>query len=116
MQSFTLSGLGNITSKTNGTSSAVTSTVNAKNELTTQGSATLSFDHDGNTTTDDQGHTLVWNAWNELIEVKSGATTLATYTYDGTGRLITTTVSGSSTDTYFSDAQDIETRRRRHFQ
>lgn len=88
----------------------MTSTVNAKNELTTEGTLTLAFDYDGNTTTDDQGHTLVWNAWNELVAVKNGGTTLASYAYDGEGRLITTTVSGSATDTYFIGEQDIETR------
>jgi len=95
---------------TNGTSSAISSTVNAQNELVTDGTANLTFDNDGNTTTDDQGHTLVWDAWNRLVDVTSGSVTLSSYVYDGAGRLITTAVGTVNTDTYFSGAQDIENR------
>jgi len=47
---------------------------------------------------------LKWDGWNRLVEVKdSGAATVATYTYDGTTRRITKTVSGVVTHFYYND-------------
>ena len=44
----------------------------------------------GNATTDSQGDTLTYDAWNRLIVVTNstanGGTVLALYTYDGMGR------------------------------
>ncbi len=107
VQSFALDALGNITSQTNGTSSAVTSTFNAQNELTTDGSADLSFDNDGNTLVDDAGQTLIYNAWDELIAVNNTAgTTIALYTYDGDGQRITETDNGGPMTVMYYDASD----------
>ena len=41
------------------------------------GSASLVFDKNGNMTTDEQGRTLIYDAWNRLVTVKNGSTTLA---------------------------------------
>ena len=81
---------------------AVSRTSNDFNQLTGVGGATLAYDSNGSMTTDDQGHTLTYDAWNRLVSVKNGGTTLATYAYDGAGRRVTATASGTTTDSYFS--------------
>ena len=67
---------GNFSSVSND-GTAVGRTTNAQNETTAVGSASLSYDANGNTTADDQGHTLIYDAWNRLVAVKSGSTTIA---------------------------------------
>ena len=99
-ESWALDALGNFTSVTlNGTQTSRTN--NQQNEVAAVGSANLGFDKNGNTTTDDQGHVLVYNAWNELVEVKSGSTVLVAYSVDGLGRRVTENA-GTLTDIYFS--------------
>jgi RHS repeat-associated protein len=66
------------------------------------GGATLAYDANGSMTTDDQGHTLTYDAWNRLVSLKNGGTTLVTYAYDGAGRRVTATASGTATDSYFA--------------
>ncbi len=84
-----------------------TSTFNAQNELTTDGSADLSFDNDGNTLVDDAGQTLIYNAWDELIAVNNTAgTTVALYTYDGLGQRVTSEDTGSPQTQLYYDAGD----------
>jgi RHS repeat-associated protein len=108
--SWALDALGNFTSvTTNGTPQSETN--NQQNEATAFGSATLTYDANGNLTTDQNGNTLVYDAWNQLVAVKSGSTTLASYSYDGLGRRITETEGGTTTDVYFNSAwQVIEER------
>src|SRR5690606_27720827 len=69
---------------------AETRTHNAQNQLTSidDGSATtnLTYDANGNLTTDDHGNTLIYDAWGKLVEVKDGATTIQRYTTDALGR------------------------------
>ena len=78
---------------------------NAQNQLITDGSATLAFDADGNTTVDDQGRTLIFDAWNRLIGVNSTAGTLiASYSFDGTGRRVTQSSPGTNPILMFYDA------------
>src|SRR5713226_1931865 len=68
-QSWSFDALGNWSSvTTDGT--AQSRTHNQQNEVTAAGSATLAFDGNGNTTTDDAGRTLVYDAWNQLVQVK----------------------------------------------
>jgi YD repeat-containing protein len=64
------------------------------------GGASLTYDNNGSMTTDDQGHTLTYDAWNRLVSVENGGTTLATYTHDGAGRRVKATASGTTTDSY----------------
>jgi RHS repeat-associated protein len=90
---------------TNGTE--VDRTANAQNEVMAVGSNSLSYDADGNTTTDDQGHTLVYDAWNRLVAVTSGSTVLAGYTYDAASRRISETHSGTTTDLYVNAADQV---------
>src|SRR5579884_2646607 len=104
-ESWALDALGNFTSVTlNGTQT--NRTTNQQNEVTAVGSSNLAFDKNGNTTTDDQGHTLVYNAWNQLVKVKNGATTLDAYTVDGRGWRVTENA-GTLTDVYFSSQWQV---------
>ncbi len=95
-QSWTLDALGNDTSVTT-QGVQQTNTFNSQNQMTVSGGSTLGFDHNGNTTVDDQGHTLVYDAWNRLVAVKdSRGSTLAAYSYDGLGRRVAESCPGSS--------------------
>ncbi len=115
-QSFGLDALGNVTGLTNGTNSTLTQTYNSQNELvsfsTASGhSVTITFDNNGNTTTDDAGRTLVYDAWNRLVTAKSGTVTLNSYTYDGMGRRISEDPDAATyhTQVYYStQGQDIQ--------
>ncbi len=80
---------------------------NKQNEETAVGSSSLTFDANGNLTLDDQGHTLVYDAWNRLVTVKNGATTLTSYKYDALGRRIVESPSGTAHDLYYDAAWQI---------
>jgi RHS repeat-associated protein len=83
-------------------------THNDQNQLTAIGSNSLAYDNNGNSTTDDYGHTLVYDAWNRLVEVKHGGTTLRTYAYDGIGRRVTEdTPSTDAVEVYYSDQWQV---------
>jgi YD repeat-containing protein len=49
-------------------------------------------------------YTLTWDAWNRLISVKNGSTTLASYAYDGLSRRITKTTATETRQYYYNDA------------
>ena len=109
-ESWSLDALGNWASFTNG-STTQTRTANQQNEITSvSGATTPAYDMNGNTTTDQTGKTLIYDAWNRLVEVKSGSTVLEQYSYDALGRRITETPSGSPTKSlyYSSDWQVLE--------
>jgi RHS repeat-associated protein len=74
--------------------------------VTQVGTSNLTFDNNGNLTTDDQGHTLVYDAWNELVAVKSGSTTLVSYQYDALGRRIVENP-GTVHDLYYDAAWQV---------
>src|SRR5262249_2491319 len=97
--------LGNFTSQTtNGT--AVNRTHNQQNEVTAVGGTNLAFDANGNMTTDDLGHTLVCDAFNRLVAVKNGASTLVSYSYDALGRRVIENP-GEVRDLYFSKEWEV---------
>jgi RHS repeat-associated protein len=98
---WSLDPVGNFSSTTTDGGSAVNNTFNKQNEETAAGSSTLAFDNNGNLTTDDQGHTLVYDAWNRLVTVKNGGTTLTSYKYDALGRKIVENP-GTVNDLYYS--------------
>jgi YD repeat-containing protein len=102
-ESWSLDALGNWASFTNG-STTQTRTANQQNEITSvSGATTPGYDANGNMTTDQTGKTLIYDAWNRLVQVKSGTTVLELYTYDALGRRITETPNGSPTKSlYFS--------------
>ena len=98
------------------TGATTTVTLKAKdasgNETTNQyevdtsgGTTTYTYDANGNLTSDGT-MTYFWNALNQLVEVKQGTTTLATFEYDGAGRR-TEKVADGITRTYIYDAEDI---------
>ena len=109
-QSWTLDALGNMGSVTTG---GVTQsrTLNSQNELTGVGTLTLTYDSNGNMTTDDAGRTLVYDAWNRLVRAQSGQTTLVSFAYDGTGHRTQETASGTTTDLYYTTSWQIAEER-----
>jgi RHS repeat-associated protein len=106
-QSWTPDALGNFTGiTTDGTTQ--TRTANQQNEITSiSGSGTVTYDANGNTTADGSGNTFVYDAWNRLVAVKNGGTTLATYGYNGIGERITETHGTTTTDLYYSSAWQV---------
>ncbi|MEX0717060.1 MAG: RHS repeat-associated core domain-containing protein, partial [Planctomycetaceae bacterium] len=97
-------------------------TANAANEITdftnTTGSAWTDPTHDaaGNMTLapspTDPGNsakdqTYAWDAWNRLVQVLEGETTLATYEYDGLHRRIKKTVDGTNHHYYLSEQNQV---------
>ena len=85
-ENWSLDALGNWSSVTlNGT--AQNRTANQQNEITSiSGETTPGYDLNGNTTTDQAGLTLVYDAWNRLVQVNSGSTQLVRFSYDALGR------------------------------
>jgi RHS repeat-associated protein len=79
----------------------------AANELKHWGAATLSYDADGNLTSDGT-HSYSWNDRNQLAQVlaSGSATTSATFQYDGLGRRVQSLAGGSAT-TYLYDGINI---------
>ncbi len=104
-QSWVYDALGNWSSVT--TDGSTQNRVNnQQNEVTVAGTAALTFDKDGNTTTNDQGHSLVYDAWNHLVAVKTAVVGLTVYGYDALGRRITENP-GALRDLYYSSAWQV---------
>ncbi len=116
-QSFSMNGLGDIEGVT--TNGVTTNrTTNDDNQVTNIGTSDITYDDNGNVTTDDHGDTLIYDAWNRLVGVQnSSGQLIATFTYDGTGRLVAettidpTTFTTATTDMYYSGTQVIEDAR-----
>jgi RHS repeat-associated protein len=53
------------------------------------------------------GYTAQYDAWNRLVELKNGTTTVATYRYDGATRRVTKLVGSNTTHFYYSDQWQI---------
>ena len=82
-QNWQFDALGNWTTVTTD-SVDQTRTANAQNELTQVAGASLAYSTTGNLTTDAQGRTLAYDAWNRLVSVSNPAgTQVARYEYDG---------------------------------
>jgi RHS repeat-associated protein len=68
----------------------------------------LNYDANGNTTTDQSGNALVYDAWNRLVAVQnSGGNPLAAYSYDALGRRIQETRTQATRDLYFSEQWQV---------
>jgi RHS repeat-associated protein len=104
---WSLDAVGNFASTVTDGGSAANNTVNKQNEEMQAGSATLAFDANGNTTTDDSGHVLVYDAWNRLVAYKSGSTILESYKYDALNRRIVETPGSNTNDLYYSAAWQV---------
>jgi RHS repeat-associated protein len=108
--SFTLDAVGNQTAVTT-SGTTVANTTNAKNELTANGANDLAFDANGNTTTDQSGNILDYDAWNHIADLKnSSSVVVAAYSYAANGDRLTETASGTTTGFYYNGPQIIERR------
>jgi RHS repeat-associated protein len=105
--SWSLDALGNSTS-TGGTSR----TFNSKNQFATYGgSSTITYDHDGNMTTDQAGNTYSYDAWNRLVFVNlPSQSTNEAYTYNANNQRPGLSVcNGAVTTSYYStNWQELE--------
>ncbi len=86
-QTWNMDALGNWSSSTtNGT--VQTRNFNSQNQITgiSGTTATPTYDANGNMTTDQNGNTLTYDAWNRLVAVKNaGGQVIAAYTYNALG-------------------------------
>ena len=73
-----------------------TTSHNANNQLLQWGGQGLTYDRNGNLTGDGI-YTYGWNARNQLVELRQGATTVASYEYDGFGRRQRKAINGVTT-------------------
>lgn len=87
-QDWTLDALGNWSNlSTNGTSQSRTH--NAQNQVSSVGSASLTFDANGGMTADGAGRTFVYDAWNRLVAVRNMlGSPIVGYGFDPLGRRI----------------------------
>jgi len=100
-ESWTLDALGNFPTVTlNG--APTSETINQQNEVTADGSASLTYDKNGNTLTDNNGNSFKYNAWNQIVSASHSGTTIAAYSVDGLGRRATENEGGTLADVYFS--------------
>lgn len=97
--------------KTAGTTDlSQTRTHNRANEMTAldSSSSLLGYDLAGNMTTTPQAdswgaaYDLTYDAWNRLVEVKIGTTTVASYAYDALGRRVIKNIGGVPRHYYYS--------------
>jgi RHS repeat-associated protein len=96
---------------------AQTRGANRQNEITSiSGLTTPTYDNNGNTIRDEKGNTLVYDAWNRIVEYRTAprpnGTSLGTYAYDALGRRIQEPITSTTArDLYFSkDWQVLEER------
>ena len=96
--------VGGTYARTNLPSALTTTSYNDANQLTTFGSATLTYDLNGNLTGDGT-YTYTWNARNRLASI-SGTGFSAAFSYDAFGRRISKTVNGTTTS-YLYDGSNL---------
>jgi YD repeat-containing protein len=94
-QSWTLDAQGNWSTFTND-GVPQNRTHNRQNQVTAVGSTPLTFDNNGNTLTDDTGHTFTYDAWNRLASATSASGTV-TFRYDALNRRLMEAVAGGAT-------------------
>jgi RHS repeat-associated protein len=102
-QDWQFDALGNWTTVTTD-GIAETREANAQNELTTVGGSSLAYSATGNLTTDAEGRTLEYDAWNRLVRVTSADSfTTTEYVYNGLNHRITeVSHTGSTRDLFYS--------------
>ena len=81
-----------------------TTTYNTNNQLTSWAGATLSYDGNGNLTSDGM-NSFVWNARNQLASVNSGA---STFQYDAFGRRTSKSLSGTTTSFLYDGLNPVQ--------
>ena len=106
-QGWALDALGNWYNSSAG-STVTARTNNAQNQVQTVGSATLAYDANGNTKTDQAGQTYIYDGWNRLVQVtNANGTVLAKYTYDAEGRRLTESQGTVATSLYYSNRWQV---------
>ncbi len=80
-------------------------TYNADNEQTERNSTKLSYDANGNLTSDGTSE-YKWNARNQLTEITGG--TKATFEYDPFGRRVSKTLAGTTTTVLYDGANAVQ--------
>jgi RHS repeat-associated protein len=106
-QAWTLDAMGNWTTVTTDTV-AENRTHDAQNEVTGFGSNTLTFDTNGNLTTDENDNQLFYDAWNKLVEVQDDLDNpLASYGYNALGRRIIEIHGAETKELYYSAAWQV---------
>jgi RHS repeat-associated protein len=110
-QTVTMDAVGNFTAATTD-AQTVNLTYNPQNEITSISVGSMpAYDSNGNMTTDQSGKHLVFDAWNRLVQVSSGGSPVATYSYDAMGRRLQENENSVLRDLYYSsDWQVIEER------
>ncbi|MEL7237995.1 MAG: RHS repeat-associated core domain-containing protein, partial [Planctomycetota bacterium] len=115
-QSFTYDAQGNQTSTSTGDGQndpVVSRTHNAQNQLTGVGGVggnAVTYDANGQMTTDEQGRTLVYDAWDRLVRVEDAGTVVTAYTYDAAGRRISEGTGTNARQLFYSGGSLIEER------
>ena len=102
-QSWDLNPLGNWSTVTTDGVDQIR-THNAQNEITNIGeTTTITYDANGNLTTDENDYRFGWDAWNRLVQVRDASNAVvARYGRDALGRRITVEQGETVTDRYFS--------------
>ncbi|HWE95534.1 MAG TPA: RHS repeat-associated core domain-containing protein, partial [Tepidisphaeraceae bacterium] len=87
---------------------ALARTTNSRNQVTAVGFS-VTYDNNGNLTSDQNGYQRIYDAWNRLT-FATGPGTPTTYTYDALGRNTTSIqCTGTGSDSYYSSSwQDLE--------
>jgi RHS repeat-associated protein len=100
--SYSLDALGN--------STAGGTTFNSKNQITSEGDASITYDYDGNMTTDEEGNTYIYDAWNRMVYANLPGRTNESFTYNaGDERPGLSICAGTVTTSYYSNKwQDLE--------
>lgn len=84
----------------------VPSTFDANNRQTGINGQALSYDANGDLTSDGV-NTYVWNARHQLVQIKQGDVVRAAYTYDALGRRSTTQFGSASATQYLYDGMNV---------
>lgn len=93
---------GSLASNALPTATTQPSTFDFNDRLTTFNGNAQTYDADGNLTNDGT-NTYVWNARNQLAQVKQGSAVIANYTYDALGRRASTAINGNTATTFLYD-------------
>lgn len=87
---------GSLASDSLPTATTAAATVDLNNRLTSWNGQTYSYDADGNLTGNGTD-TYVWNARNQLAQIKQGTSVIASFSYDPLGRRVDTNLNGATT-------------------
>jgi YD repeat-containing protein len=84
-----------------------TTSYNADNEQSTFNRVSLSYDSNGNLTSDGT-NTYTWDARNHLSKITQGRTTVGSFVYDGFGRRMSKTISGTTTQFLYDGLNAVQ--------